>query len=189
MTRIASLAPATACLLLLTACGSDEQANQDIAIDAPAANAAPLTAALVDPEGNSHGTVTLSEDPTGVTVKVEAKGLAEGPHGLHLHESGRCTGPDFKTAGAHWNPSGREHGRDNPAGAHLGDLANLSIGPDGTGTSQFLVARARMLGGDQPLVDGDGAALVVHAKPDDYKTDPSGESGDRIACAAFTAAP
>lgn len=168
-----------AALILTGACArSDEQnsANESAA-------ETPAGASLQRPDGGSAGLVTLAEDAKGVTIKVEASGLAPGDHGLHLHTVGRCDGPKFESAGPHWNPTGKQHGSDNPAGAHLGDLANLSIGADGRGTSTFTVAGATLKGNANPLIDLDGAALMVHAERDDYKTDPSGDSGDRVACA------
>ena len=173
-----SLIPAA--LILLAACSKGEQA--------PVANEAaeaPGGATLTAADGKDAGLVTLSEDGNGVTVKVEVAGLEPGEHGVHLHMIGRCEGPKFDTAGSHWNPTGKEHGRDNPAGAHLGDLANLTVGADGRGRSTFLVSGATLKGAQNPLIDLDGAALVVHAKADDYKTDPSGSSGDRVACAVL----
>ena len=106
------------------------------------------------------------------------QGLAPGDHGLHLHAVGRCDGPAFATAGAHWNPASRQHGHLNPDGAHAGDLPNLTVSANGHGAINFLAT-----GGS--LADGDGTSLVVHAGPDDYRTDPSGNSGDRIACAVL----
>ena len=165
--------------LLLAACSKgDEQppANQ---ADAKA----PGPAALKTAAGGDVGMVTLVEDGKGVTIKVEVAGLEPGGHGLHLHTVGRCDGPKFESAGPHWNPTGKQHGRNNPQGAHLGDLANIDVGADGRGTATLSLAGASLMGGEHPLLDLDGAALVVHAKADDYKTDPSGASGDRIACA------
>jgi Cu-Zn family superoxide dismutase len=133
------------------------------------------------------GSASLASDPNGVTVTIDASGLPQGMHGLHLHEKGLCEGPKFESAGAHWNPAGKKHGRDNPQGAHLGDLANLEIGADGKGTAKFLIAGATMEGANG-IADADGTSLVVHAKADDYKTDPSGDSGDRIACTVLDAA-
>ena len=166
-------------LMLAAACSK--------ASDQPAANQAgteaPAGASLKTADGAEVGLVTLAEDGRGVTIKVEASGLPPGDHGLHLHTVGRCDGPKFDSAGPHWNPTGKQHGRDNPAGAHLGDLANLSVGADGRGSATVTVVGATLKGAQNPLIDLDGAALVVHAKGDDYKTDPSGNSGDRIACA------
>ena len=184
MTRFLPLS--VSLVLALAACGSGagndqaESANLDTT-PANVPTIAPREAALNNGSGQPVGRVVLSEDPTGTTVKVEVTKLKAGEHGLHLHETGMCTGPDFKSAGGHLNPTGKEHGRDNPKGSHLGDLANLSVGADGTASTQFLLGGTTIA----QLTDADGVALVVHADPDDYKTDPSGNSGDRIACAAF----
>ena len=168
-----------ATMAFVTACSrnDDQPANNETGTQPPPG------AALKKSDGTDAGMVTLSEDGNGVTIKVEAAGLEPGPHGLHLHTVGRCDGPKFDSAGPHWNPTGKQHGRDNPDGAHLGDLANLDVGENGRGTTTFLVGGATLAGAQNPLLDLDGAALVIHAKPDDYKTDPSGASGDRIACA------
>ena len=168
-----------AALILTAACAREgnEAASNNVASEAPAG------ASLKKADGADAGLVTLAENGQGVTIKVEASGLTPGDHGLHLHTVGRCEGPKFDSAGPHWNPTGKKHGRDNPAGAHLGDLANLSVGADGRGSATFTVEGVTLKGSVNPLVDLDGAALVVHAKADDYKTDPSGDSGDRIACA------
>lgn len=145
-------------------------------------------AALIKADGTAAGSVTLNQDPNGVGVTIAATGLPPGVHGVHLHAVGACDAPTFESAGAHWNPTGRHHGRDNPQGSHLGDLANLNIGADGGGESIFAIGAARLSEGASAIMDADGASLVVHAKPDDYKTDPSGDSGDRIACAVVAAA-
>ncbi len=117
-------------------------------------------------------------------LRVEASGLAQGVHGIHVHAVGRCDSPDFASAGPHWNPAGRQHGRDNPQGMHQGDLPNLTIGADGRGSIEVAVGGATSMAG---LLDADGAALVIHAAPDDYRTDPSGNSGARIACGVIGA--
>jgi Cu-Zn family superoxide dismutase len=148
-------------------------------------SAAPQTIALNGTDGRPVGTVTLSEDANGVTIKVDASAIAAGTHGVHLHEKGLCEGPKFESAGAHWNPASKQHGRDNPMGAHLGDLANFDIGQAGAATTSFTVAGVTMSGATNALADADGTSLVVHAKADDYRTDPSGNSGDRVACAVL----
>jgi Cu-Zn family superoxide dismutase len=134
---------------------------------------------LVAADGGGRGQITLQEASGGSTLTVQAIGLSPGNHGLHLHDKGLCEGPAFASAGGHWNPTGRKHGQDNPAGAHLGDLPNLQIDASGSGTASFTLAPGS--------ADADGTALVVHAKADDYRTDPSGNSGDRIACAVIAA--
>ena len=138
-------------------------------------------------DGALLGTVTVSEDPSGVMMNVSAVAMPVGVHGIHLHEKGLCEGPKFASAGAHWNPGAKLHGRDNPAGPHAGDLANLTVVADGTAKSSIPVAGVMLASGAMMLADADGTALVVHAKPDDYRTDPSGDSGDRIACAVIAA--
>ena len=138
-------------------------------------------------DGALLGTVTVSEDPSGVMMNVSAVAMPVGVHGIHLHETGLCEGPQFASAGKHWNPGAKQHGRDNPAGPHAGDLANLTVAADGTAKSSIPVGGVMLASGAMMLADADGTALVVHAKPDDYKTDPSGDSGDRIACAVIAA--
>tara|TARA_B110001454_G_scaffold89429_1_gene85410 strand:+ start:518 stop:1090 length:573 start_codon:yes stop_codon:yes gene_type:complete len=138
------------------------------------------TAALMDAQGSVRGSVTITDGEV-LNVHVRAMGLASGVHAVHIHAVGRCDAPDFTTAGPHWNPMGKSHGKDNPNGPHLGDLPNMTIGADGAGELTFSVP-ARLDAGHHPLLDSDGAALVVHAGPDDMKTDPSGNSGGRIAC-------
>jgi Cu-Zn family superoxide dismutase len=123
---------------------------------------------------------------TGVEIRVQAAGLPAGHYGVHLHAVGRCEGPDFVSAGPHWNPTGRQHGSLNPQGHHLGDLPNLDVDEHGAGRLEFTIAGATT-SGPQGLFDADGTALVIHAGPDDYRTDPSGNSGARIACGVLRA--
>ncbi len=137
------------------------------------------------PDGKALGSVSVSEDASGLMLAVSATGMPAGVHGIHFHAKGLCDGPKFESAGAHWNPGAKQHGRDNPQGAHLGDLANLEVAGAGTATAKFTVAGAMIKSGANMLADADGTALVIHAKADDYKTDPSGDSGDRIACAVL----
>ena len=117
-----------------------------------------------------------------IEVRVQAAGLAPGHYGAHIHAIGRCEGPGFDSAGPHWNPAGRRHGTLNPEGHHLGDLPNLEVGVGGGGRLEFAIPGATLRGGEHPIVGGDGAALVIHADPDDYRADPAGNSGARIAC-------
>lgn len=131
------------------------------------------------------GTATIVAGPRGrATLLVSVAGLAPGTHGIHLHAVGKCEGPDFTSAGGHLNPAGKQHGLHNPAGSHLGDLPNLTVGEDGTATlSHGLGMSGQALLAD--LFDADGTALVIHAGPDDQVTDPSGNSGGRISCGVF----
>jgi superoxide dismutase, Cu-Zn family len=139
------------------------------------------TANLISGSGTVLGTVTVFSEPTGVILRINATGLPAGVHGVHVHAVGRCDVPKFESAGPHWNPTTRKHGHRNPAGFHMGDLGNLGVGADGKLVAGLLVPQATIGG----LRDADGAALVLHAKADDEMTDPSGNSGDRIACAVL----
>lgn len=146
-----------------------------------------VTSNLVSSSGAVLGTVRLFSEPTGLTIRIDARGLPPRMHGVHVHSIGRCDAPDFKSADSHWNPTTRQHGHQNPAGFHSGDLGNLGVGPDGRLVAGLLMPGARVADGSDGvgpvLHDADGAALVIHARPDDENTDPSGNSGDRIACA------
>lgn len=135
------------------------------------------TARLVDLTGAEVGTVHLIDRDGRVSLEGSLRGLPAGSHGIHLHEAGRCE-PPFESAGAHWNPGDRKHGTENSAGPHHGDLPNLDVASDGAVTINFVTAEGSLAG----LLDFDGAAVVIHAGPDDMRTDPAGNSGDRIAC-------
>ena len=139
------------------------------------------TANLVSSSGAVLGTVRVFSEPTGVMLRIDAAGVPAGQHGVHVHTTGRCDPPGFTSAGPHWNPTDKKHGHRNPAGFHMGDLGNLGVGDDGRLIAGLLVPQATI----DALRDADGAALVFHAKADDEVTDPSGNSGDRIACAVL----
>lgn len=146
---------------------------------APAASGA--TAAVMDAAGHELGSLTLTDATGGITIAGTLKGLAPGDHGIHVHAVGMCDGPAFTTAGGHWNPTTKMHGSQNPAGPHLGDLMMITVGADSSATVSLTTPGGTLKAADM-LMDADGASIVVHAKADDYKTDPSGNSGDRIAC-------
>ena len=139
------------------------------------------SATLRQANGTPAGTVIVAAAGEDVTVTVAAIGLPQGLHGLHLHMVGACDAPAFASAGAHLNPHGAQHGTANPAGSHLGDLPNISIDRIGTGTVTATLRGSRSAV-EAVLFDADGTAIVIHADPDDNKTDPSGNSGARIAC-------
>ncbi|HEX6748545.1 MAG TPA: superoxide dismutase family protein [Longimicrobium sp.] len=142
------------------------------------------TAVMQDAAGKELGTVTLTDAADGIAVSGAITGLPPGEHGFHVHAVGQCA-PPFESAGPHWNPSSKQHGTLNPAGPHAGDLGNLNVGPAGTVTAAGTTRGGRL----SELLDADGAALVVHEKVDDYRTDPSGNSGARIACGVIQRAP
>lgn len=145
---------------------------------------APIAAGTIrNAAGDRIGVATLS-DSGGAQLAISVADLAPGPHGLHFHAQGACTPPDFASAGPHFNPLGRKHGRLNPDGPHLGDLPNLIVGPDGSADTTFAVA-AGLTGRDSSSLVKAGGALVIHAGPDDEETDPSGNSGERVACAVI----
>jgi len=148
--------------------------------------AVPLAeASLVHPDGTPAGKARIVTAGGHAMIAIELTGIPAGEHGLHLHTTGKCDGPAFASAGGHLNPGGKAHGMDNPAGSHLGDLPNV------TADAQGKVSTVIHYGGDPQalataLFDADGSALVLHAGADDYKTDPSGNSGARIACGVLT---
>lgn len=137
---------------------------------------------LLDRSGQLLARATASEEPAGVRVRLEAAGLRPGTYGAHIHTIGRCDPPSFDSAGPHWNPTTRQHGFEAPSGHHAGDLPNLVVGQTGQGSVEYLVSGARLANGAMALMDRDGAAVIVHERADDYRTDPSGNSGPRIAC-------
>ena len=136
---------------------------------------------LVNASGQSIGSVRAWQTAGGVSFHIEASGLTHGFHGVHVHAVGRCDPPDFASAGAHWNPAEKKHGINNPAGPHAGDMPNVEVAANGVLSATLTLAGASMAS----LLDADGAALVIHAAADDYVTDPSGNSGARIACAVI----
>jgi len=141
---------------------------------------------LLNAQGAPIGTATFSEKSNGVQLELKVSNLPPGIHGFHIHTVGKCEAPDFKSAGPHFNPEGKQHGWDNPLGHHLGDLKNLNVGPDGKANIKILVPGVTLGEGPNSLFHEGGTALVVHEKPDDGKTDPAGNAGARIACGVIT---
>lgn len=154
-----------------------------ISIPTTALAAAPTASAkLTDATGKVVGEARLTESKTGVELTIEATGLTPGKHGFHIHQTGACTPPDFKSAAGHYNPTGKKHGAQNPEGPHHGDLPNLEASADGKAKGTFTLKGVTLKEGENELFDKDGAAIVIHAKPDDMKSDPAGNAGDRVAC-------
>jgi Cu-Zn family superoxide dismutase len=143
-------------------------------------------AELRDALGRELGTVRVLLTSTGARVAGALTGLPAGEHGFHIHEAGRSDGAGptpFESAGGHYNPAARQHGTLNPAGPHAGDLPNVAVGADGRATLPDSGVTAAMTDAAKAgLFDANGSALVVHARADDYRTDPSGSSGARVAC-------
>ena len=151
--------------------------------EAPAQRLGQATLRLAN--GLPAGSAQLLANGARVDVAVALVGISPGAHGVHLHMIGSCEAPDFASAGGHLNPGNRQHGTSNPAGAHLGDLPNATVGSNGMGAvSATLPGPAETVLAQ--LFDADGTAIVVHASADDYRTDPSGNAGGRIACGVLT---
>ena len=140
---------------------------------------------LQDAQGRDVGSVTFEQTPNGVLVRADLHDLPAGTHGFHIHSVGVCV-PDFTSAGGHFNPFNRKHGIRNEEGPHAGDLPNLEVGSDGVAKAEFLAVQATLTEGAPRLLDADGAAVVVHAGADDYRSDPAGNAGARIACGVIT---
>lgn len=142
------------------------------------------TATLINGEGKTIGTATVKDVGHGLDLRLKARGLPAGVKAIHLHAVGNCETPKFTSAGPHWNPDKKMHGKDNPMGPHAGDLPNLTVSKSGR-VSYKTVAHGFALAGEKGLLDADGGAVIIHASPDDYRTDPTGNAGDRIACGVF----
>lgn len=154
------------------------------ALTANAAGSKAANAELKNAQGAKIGTAKFTSTANGVKVSVKVSQLTPGEHGIHIHTVGKCEAPGFTTAGGHFNPTGAHHGAKNPQEPHphVGDLENLSVGQKGKASATFTISGATLGDGPNSLFHEGGTALVIHAKADDLMSDPSGNSGDRIAC-------
>lgn len=163
---------------MLGACGSKEVTVQAAAKDAPS-----IKTTMINMKGNKIGSAELSAVTEGVKIHLVADKLPPGMHGIHFHEVGLCEKPDFVSSGMHLNPLNKQHGFDNPQGFHAGDLPNIQVGSDGK-INVDIISKTVTLDKGMPnsLLRDQGVSLIIHEKSDDLLTDPSGNSGSRIAC-------
>lgn len=148
-----------------------------------------MTRDVMSPDGENIGTVTLTALGTdGTEVRLDVSGLEQGTHALHFHQTGKCEGPDFSSAGGHYNPTNMEHGFETDGGPHAGDMRNIDVGLNGEGVFTIVNERVsiRQANSELPaLMDADGSALIIHKQADDYTSQPSGAAGARVGCAVI----
>ncbi len=152
----------------------------------PSRSSAKTIVELKDAQGKVVGRVILWDDGPGVRLDVQVHDLAPGEHAIHFHQVPKCEAPDFKSAGGHFNPEGKKHGFDNPEGHHAGDMKNFTVDAQGKADAHLENSDVTLKDGPHSLLSHGGSAIVIHAKADDYKTDPAGNSGDRVACGVIT---
>jgi Cu-Zn family superoxide dismutase len=149
--------------------------------------AATAKASFINTKGEQIGVADLKQTPNGVLIKAEIRGLAPGGHAFHIHETGECeAGNQFKSAGGHFAPRGKKHGYETTGGPHAGDMPNQFVSQDGLLKLNVVNTNVKLGSGDGSLLDRDGSALVIHSGTDDYRSQPAGDAGDRVACAVVT---
>jgi superoxide dismutase, Cu-Zn family len=163
--------------IALAGCGGQARGPGGSKLPEPAASAS-----LFDTSGTRVGLAAFSEVDGQSQLGVSVSGLSPGRHGMHIHETGACTPPSFESAGSHFNPTSKKHGVLNPEGPHAGDLPNLVVGADGSADTTFTVSATLLAQGSGSMLGARKLAFVIHADPDDQKTDPSGDSGSRVVC-------
>ncbi len=176
--------------LLICACvptiyGANQTTDKrDATSTKPPGREARVGARLINADTVEVGRADITQGKDGVQLDITVSNLAPGSYGVHLHMVGKCDAPDFKSAGGHWNPEAKQHGRDNPMGSHLGDLPNLLVTKQNKGKMSIALPGV-LVAGNTGLLDADGTSIIIHSMPDDYKTDPSGNSGARAICGVF----
>ncbi|TKD72291.1 superoxide dismutase family protein [Pseudalkalibacillus hwajinpoensis] len=179
-------------LLVLTACntsngenssGSENNGTMDNEEQQTEETKESITVDMMNQEGEKVGTAELEQQEDGTLIQLDASNLPEGTHGFHIHETGSCEAPDFKSAGGHFNPANADHGTMSEDGPHAGDMENIEVSADGTIQKEVVNEKVTLEAGkDNSLLKEGGTALVIHAGADDNSSQPSGDAGDRIAC-------
>ena len=174
------LLTAATALVALASCSTGNTSKDNMPVQQNIARAN-----LLAVDGTKHGVAIIAEGDDKLLLDVEGISLTPGKHGAHIHMTGNCDAPDFKSAGGHWNPTQKEHGTENPAGHHMGDFLNLEVTSEGKGVLTAEIPGGTLKSGPNALLDADGAAFIIHEGEDDMKSDPAGDAGSRVACGVF----